>query len=159
MTGLVQPFISTVVGSLDSKGRVCIPAAYRHILAAQAPQGSPQGVYVCPSFSESALEAFGQTLLDSVAARLANQDPFFSPSHDDQATAIISRTQLLVADEQGRVRLPDQLIAHAKLKDRVAFVGKSAKFQIWDWDTYGLAEAEAVARMKARLEKAREAGQ
>ena len=154
MTGLIQPFISTVIGSLDSKGRVCIPATYRHILASQ----NTAGLYVCPSFSEPALEAFGQTLLESVSARLADQDPFFSPSHDDQATAIISRTQLLVADEQGRVRLPDALIAHAKLKDRVAFVGKSAKFQIWDWDTYGPVEAEAVARMKAKLERAREEG-
>ena len=152
MTGLIQPFISTVIGSLDSKGRVCIPAAYRHILASQ----NTAGLYVCPSFSEPALEAFGQTLLESVSARLADQDPFFSPSHDDQATAIISRTHLLVADDQGRVRLPDALIAHAKLKDRVAFVGKSAKFQIWDWDTYGPVEAEAVARMKAKLERARE---
>jgi MraZ protein len=152
MTGLVQPFISTVIGSLDSKGRVCIPAPYRHILASQ----NTAGIYVCPSFSEPALEAFGQTLLESVSARLATQDPFFSPHHDDQATAIIARTQLLVADEQGRVRLPDPLIAHAKLKDRVAFVGKSAKFQIWDWDTYGPVEAEAVARMKAKLERARE---
>ena len=39
MTGLVQPFISTVPGSLDSKGRVCIPATYRHILAAQIGDG------------------------------------------------------------------------------------------------------------------------
>jgi MraZ protein len=152
MTGLVQPFISTVIGSLDSKGRVCIPASHRHILAAQ----NTAGVYVCPSFSEPALEAFGQTLLEAVQARLAAQDPFFSPSHDDQATAIIARTHLLVADDQGRVRLPDALIAHAKLKDRVAFVGKSAKFQIWDWDTYGPVEAEAVARVKAKLERARE---
>jgi MraZ protein len=151
MAGLVQPFISTVIGSLDSKGRVCIPAAYRHILAAQ----NTAGVYVCPSFSEPALEAFGQSLLESVSARLAAQDPFFSPNHDDQATAIIARTHFLVADEQGRVRLPDVLIAHAKLKDRVAFVGKSAKFQIWDWDSYGPVEAEAVARMKAMLERAR----
>jgi MraZ protein len=152
MTGLVQPFISTVIGSLDSKGRVCIPASHRHILAAQ----NTAGVYVCPSFSEPALEAFGQTLLEAVQARLATQDPFFSPSHDDQATAIVARTHLLVADDQGRVRLPDALIAHAKLKDRVAFVGKSAKFQIWDWDTYGPVEAEAVARVKAKLERARE---
>ena len=152
MTGLVQPFISTVIGSLDSKGRVCIPASFRQILSAQ----NTAGVYVCPSFSESALEAFGQTLLESVAARLQDQDPFFSATHDDQATAIIARTQVLVADEQGRVRLPDAMIAHAHLKDRVAFVGKSAKFQIWDWDTYGPVEAEAVARMKAKLERARE---
>ena len=73
MTGLVQPFISTVMGSLDSKGRVCIPATYRHILAAQ----NTAGVYVCPSFIDPALEAFGQTLLDCVTARLADPGSVF----------------------------------------------------------------------------------
>src|SRR3984885_14486616 len=151
MTGLVQPFISTVMGSLDSKGRVCIPATYRHILAAQ----NTSGVYICPSFVDPALEAFGQSLLDGVSTRLAAQDPFFSTDFDDQATALIARTQLLVADDQGRVRLPDALIEHAGLKDRVAFVGLSQKFQIWDADTYAPIQAEALARMKARLERAR----
>ena len=155
MTGLVQPFISTVMGSLDSKGRVCIPAPYRHILAAQ----NTQGVYVCPSFAEAALDAFGQTVIDTVHARLSAQDPFFSPVHDDEAIAVISQTQLLVADEQGRVRLPDALIEHAKLKDKVAFVGLSQKFQIWDAETYAPIQAEALARMKARLERARAAAQ
>jgi len=74
MTGLVQPFISTVAGSLDSKGRVCIPATYRHLLSAQ----NTTGVYVCPSFIDPALDSFGQELLDRINARLANQDPFFS---------------------------------------------------------------------------------
>ena len=89
MTGSVQPFISTVPGSLDSKGRVCIPATYRHILSAQ----NTSGVYACPSFIDPALDAFGQTLLDTIAARLAAQDPFFSASFDDEATALIARTQ------------------------------------------------------------------
>jgi MraZ protein len=155
MTGLVQPFISTVMGSLDSKGRVCIPAPYRHILAAQ----NTQGVYVCPSFAEAALDAFGQTVIDTVHARLSAQDPFFSPVHDDEAIAVISQTQLLVADEQGRVRLPDALIEHARLKDKVSFVGLSQKFQIWDAETYAPIQAEALARMKARLERARAAAQ
>ena len=35
MTVTVQPFITTFAGSLDAKGRVCIPAAYRLILGAQ----------------------------------------------------------------------------------------------------------------------------
>lgn len=151
MTGLVQPFISTVSGSLDSKGRVCIPATYRHILAAQ----NTAGVYVCPSFVDPALEAFGQTLLDGMHARLATHDPFFSTAFDDQATALIARTQLLVADEQGRVRLPDAMIALAGLKDRVVFVGKAQKFQIWDADAYAPVEAEALARLKDKMLRAR----
>jgi MraZ protein len=151
MTGSIQPFMSTVMGSLDSKGRVCIPATYRHILAAQ----NTAGVYICPSFVDPALEAFGQSLLDNVHARLATHDPFFSTAFDDQATALIARTQLLVADEQGRVRLPDAMIAHAGLKDRVVFVGKAQKFQIWDADAYAPIEAEALARLKDKMLRAR----
>ena len=151
MTGLVQPFISTVPGSLDSKGRVCIPATYRHILAAQ----NTSGVYICPSFIDPALDAFGQSLLDSITARLASQDPFFSASFDDEATALIARTQNLPIDENGRVRIPDALIEHAGLKDKIVFVGKAQKFQIWDADAYAPIEADALARVKARMERAR----
>ena len=151
MTGLVQPFISTVPGSLDSKGRVCIPATYRHILAAQ----NTAGVYICPSFIAPALDAFGQSLLDSITARLASQDPFFSASFDDEATALIARTQNLPIDENGRVRIPDALIEHAGLKDKIVFVGKAQKFQIWDADAYAPIEADALARVKARMERAR----
>ena len=55
MTVPVQPFITTFAGSLDAKGRVCIPAAYRTILTGQ---GTP-GVYVTPSFIDAALDCFG----------------------------------------------------------------------------------------------------
>src|SRR6185503_10139592 len=89
MSGLVQPFLSTVPGSLDSKGRVCIPATHRHLLVAQ----NTTGVYVCPSFIDPALDAFGQDLLDRITARLAGQDAFFSASFDDEATALIARPQ------------------------------------------------------------------
>ena len=151
MTGLVQPFISTVPGSLDSKGRVCIPATYRHLLSAQ----NTQGVYICPSFIDPAIEAFGQAVLDGINQRLASQDPFFSASFDDEATALIARTQQLPVDENGRIRIPDALIEHAGLTDKIVFVGKAQKFQIWDADRYAPVEAEALARVKARMERAR----
>ena len=151
MTALVQPFISTVPGSLDGKGRVCIPATYRHLLSAQ----NTMGVYICPSFIDPAIEAFGQAVLDGINQRLAGQDPFFSASYDDEATALIARTQSLPIDENGRIRIPDALIEHAGLKDKIVFVGKAQKFQIWDLQAYAPVEAEALARVKARLERAR----
>jgi MraZ protein len=145
----IQPFMSTVTGSLDSKGRVCIPAPYRQILSAQ----NTAGVYVCPSFFEGALEGFGQSVLDALHVRLSSLDPFLSPAHDDAAYAIISRTQLLPSDEQGRVRLPDAMIAHAGLKDKIVFIGMSQKFQIWDAERFAPIDAERIARMKALRER------
>jgi MraZ protein len=104
---------------------------------------------MCPSFVEAALEGFGETLLQSVNERLATLDPFFSVDHDDKAHAILSSSQLLVLDEQGRVRLPDALIAHAGLKDRVTFVGMGQKFQIWEPETFAPVQAERLERARA----------
>jgi len=145
----IQPFMSTVMGTLDSKGRVCIPAPYRQILATQ----NTNGVYICPSFFEGALEGFGQSVLDALHARLSSLDPFLSVAHDDTAYAIISRSHLLPMDEPGRVRLPDAMIEHAGLKDKIVFVGMSQKFQIWDAECFAPIDAERIARMKAARER------
>ena len=67
----------------------------------------------------------------------------------------VDSTQALPIDENGRVRIPDAMIEHAGLKDRIVFVGKAQKFQIWDADRYAPIEAEALARVKAKMERAR----
>jgi MraZ protein len=145
MSGAYQPFISTVAGTLDGKGRVCVPATYRQILAAQ----NTLGVYVCPSFHEDALECFGDDVLQFFHKQQSELDPFFTVTHDDKSFAVLSNTQLLTADENGRVRLPDDFIAHASLKDRVSFVGLGRKFQIWDAERFSALRAEKLARARA----------
>lgn len=140
------PFISTMTGSLDAKGRVCIPAAFRDVLTAQ----NTAGVYVCPSFAEPALEAFGEEVLQDFHQRLAQEDPFFSQATDDKVFAVLSMSQLLTRDENGRVRLPDEFIEHAGLKDRVTFVGMGRKFQIWDSARFAPVQAERLKRALAQ---------
>ena len=138
-------FISTMTGSLDAKGRVCIPASVRQILTLQV----TNGVYLCPSFSDPALEGFGQVLMDRTTERLATLDPFLSSLHDDLASQIISETAQLPIDENGRVRLPDAMIAAAQLKERVLFVGMVQKFQIWDPDVYAPIKAKRLEGARA----------
>jgi len=145
MTDGIQPFISTMTGTLDAKGRVCIPATYRDILAAT----NTAGVYVCPSFSETALECFGADVLNEFHAKHASLDPFFSKEYDDKTFAVLSMTQLLSRDENGRVVLSAQLIAHAELKDRVTFVGMGRKFMIWDSEKFAAYQAERLKRALA----------
>ena len=145
MTAEVQPFISTVTGTLDGKGRVCIPAPFRDILAAQ----NTAGVYICPSFSEQALEGFGDAVLTRFHGRQAEKDPFFSPDFDDMAFAVLSMTQLLPRDVNGRVRLPDEFIAHAGLKEQVTFIGMGQKFQIWEPERFAAMRAERLKRALA----------
>jgi len=142
-----QPFVSTVINKLDSKGRVSIPAPFRQILAAQ----NTNGIYAFPSFVSPSLEAFGETLIAEFTARLNAMDPFFSEDHDAQAQAVLGASRLLSFDDEGRVRLPDDFLAHAGIKDRVTFVGMGRKFQIWDPENFAPIERERIAR--ARLSR------
>jgi len=143
---MAAPFISTMTGTLDAKGRVCIPAAFREVLSAQG----TAGVYICPSFAEGALEGFGDEVLQEFHQRQAAEDPFFSQVADDKAFAILSMSQLLPRDENGRVRLTDEMIAHAGLKDRVTFVGMGRKFQIWDSERFAPVLADRLKRALAQ---------
>jgi MraZ protein len=142
---IAASFISTIAGSLDAKGRVCIPAPFRHALSAQ----QTNGVYLCPSFSDPALEGFGQALMDKTTERLAALDPFLSSLHDDLASQIVAETTQLPIDENGRIRLPDALIAAAQIKERVLFVGMVQKFQIWDPDVYAPIKAKRLEGARA----------
>jgi MraZ protein len=154
MGTVIPPFISTTTGTLDGKGRVCIPSAYRQILAVQ----NMSAVYACPSFYEPALECFGEDVLQAFHQQLAAQDPFFAPEGDDKTFAIMSMSQSLSFDENGRVRLPDEFISHAGLKDKVTFVGMGRKFQIWEAERFTSVQAERLKRARAVRESSKTGG-
>jgi len=141
----VQPFVSTIINKLDAKSRVSVPAPFRQILAQQ----SLRGFYCFPSFVSPALEAFGEDLLADFQKRLGAVDPLFSEDYDAQAQAVVGETQLLNLDDEGRVRLPDEFLAHAQIKDRVLFVGMIQKFQIWDPERFEPIRLARIARARA----------
>lgn len=141
----VPPFVSTFTNKLDAKGRVSIPAPYRQILAQQE-MGQ---LYCIPSFVSPCLEAFGNSLLSQFTQRLGSYDPLFSENHDDQAQVVLAAAQPLNFDDEGRVRLPDELIAHAGITERVVFVGLGQKFQMWDPVRFEPVQHERIARARA----------
>lgn len=141
----MQPFVSTVVNKLDAKGRVSVPAPFRQILAQQ----NLKGFYCIPSFVAPALEAFGETLLAEFNQRLGAVDPLFSEDYDAQAQVVVGESLLLNFDDEGRVRIPDELVAHAGIGERVLFVGLGKKFQIWEPERFEPIRRERIARARA----------
>lgn len=138
-------FVSTFVNKLDAKGRVSIPAQYRQILAQQ----ELGALYCIPSFVSPSLEAFGNTLLSQFQQRLDKYDPLFSVNYDEEAQVVLAAAQSLNFDDEGRVRIPDDLIAHAGITERVAFVGLGQKFQMWDPVRFEPVQRERIERARA----------
>lgn len=128
--GVLQgaPFTGILSGSLDKKGRICIPAPFRHILASQ----SPNAVYVRKALLAPSLEAFGASVMQRFHEAQSESDPFFMGSHDTAAFALLALSHELGIDDTGRVRIPDEFIAHAGLTENVTFIGIGRRFEIWD---------------------------
>lgn len=140
-----QRFISTFAGTLDGKGRVCIPATWRQTLTS----GDATTVYVCASFESESLIGFGQEMMDAELKRLDEYDPVLSGLHDDLAATLVSGSMQLSVDGNGRVSLPAEMIEAAGLTDRVVFVGVGRKFEIWNPDVYAGVRAQRLANAKA----------
>jgi MraZ protein len=78
----------------------------------------------------AALEGFAPSMMDDIAQRL-DRFPMFSATQDDLAAVTLAEAVPLYFDGEGRIVLPQDLIAHAGLVDDAAFVGLGRKFQIW----------------------------
>ena len=48
------------------------------------------------------------------------------------ATSILSESENLQFDTEGRVSISQKLLSHSKIKDNILFVGLGKTFQIWE---------------------------
>ncbi|MGB8602203.1 MAG: hypothetical protein WCD42_08410, partial [Rhizomicrobium sp.] len=142
-----KQFTSTIPGTLDGKGRVCIPSVFRQALELQG----THGIYVCKPVIEPVIECFGQEFYDETQTRYAGVNPLFDADMNDDLEYFNAHTSSLIFDANGRVRLPDELIANAGLVDKVMFVGGGKTFKICTPEQFAAFDAERAARIRARM--------
>ena len=81
--------------------------------------------------------------------RIEALDPF-SEERDAFATAILGSAVQLAFDGEGRVVIPESLLAKAGVKEVGVFVGKGATFEIWSKEAFVAHEAAARELAKAK---------
>lgn len=119
-------FIGSYENKVDAKGRVSVPARFRIAIAGQ----TYQGIVVAPSFEIDVIDACDHNRIAQVAEAI--DDPgLYTDEQRLQAESILSRSTELPFDENGRVQLPQNFLAHAGIKGRALFVGIGPTFQIW----------------------------
>ncbi len=136
-------FLSTFTNKVDRKGRVSVPASFRTNLSGAGPNGA---FVLYPSPHYDALEGCTVEHMQELAARLATLEQF-SPEHDELSTLFADSHQLSL-DSEGRVGLPEDLLAYAKISENVAFVGSGGTFQLWEPEAYAAHKAAMRERMK-----------
>ena len=135
-------FLSSFENKIDKKGRVSVPATFRSYLNSIG----YNGFVTYPSFNHPALEAVSQDRIEKLSNTIDSLNPF-EEKRDYFATSVLSESENLQFDTEGRISLSEKLLNHAKIKNNVLFVGLGKTFQIWE--PIGFDKYKAFARKKA----------
>ena len=135
-------FLSSFENKLDKKGRVSVPSTFRSNLNSMG----YNGFITYPSFNHSALEACSQDRIEKLSKTIDSLNPF-DEKRDYFATSILSESVNVQFDTEGRISLSDKLLNHAKIKNRILFVGLGYTFQIWEPTLFE--KFKSLARKKA----------
>ena len=135
-------FLSSYENKIDKKGRVSVPATFRSYLNSMG----YNGFVSYPSFNHSALEACSPVRIEKLSNTIDSLNPF-EEKRDFFATSILSESENLQFDTEGRISLSERLLNHAKIKNNVLFVGLGKTFQIWE--PINFEKFKVVARKKA----------
>jgi len=130
-------FVGSYENKVDAKGRVSVPARFRDEIREQ----SYQGIVVSPSSDPGAIDACDYLRLTDVSAALDDPD-LYTPEERLRAERTIARSTLLPFDENGRVQLPQALIAQAGIEGVALFTGIGPTFQIWHPERRAAFEAQ-----------------
>ena len=124
-----------------------MPASFRSYLSNTGYNG-----FVCyPSFNNSSIEGCTQNRIEKISNSIDSLNPF-EEKRDIFATSVLSESENLQFDSEGRISLSEKLINHAKIKSTMLFVGQGKTFQIWEPKLFE--KFKVQARKKANLNRA-----
>ncbi|MFO7870414.1 MAG: hypothetical protein R6V03_03165 [Kiritimatiellia bacterium] len=118
-------FVSNFAHSLDPKKRLTIPSAWR------AQVGTPKSLYVLPDVHHKCLVVFpaGEMTRRLEAMR---QHSMADRKARHFARVLGSQSDLVSWDNQGRIRIKDELLRLADVTETAALVGAFDRFEIWN---------------------------
>ena len=102
-------FLSSYENKIDKKGRVSVPATFRSHLSSMG----YNGFITYPSFNHFASEACSQDRIEKLSTTIDSLNPF-EEKRDYFATSILSESENLQFDTEGRVFFFEKIIEPCK---------------------------------------------
>lgn len=144
MSQRTNTFRGRYTHTIDSKGRVSIPAKFREVL-----NGRGQVTFMITNELDPCLVAYPLEEWYELERRLQSL-PNFVPEAVQFRRFFLSGAQECTLDRQGRILIPSSLREHAQLEREALFVGLIEKFEIWSPKLWR-PKPENVERMRAVL--------
>jgi MraZ protein len=125
LEGLLQGvFVDNYEHALDSKHRLTVPSSWRDAV------GGTNQLIVLPGIGSRCLYVYTAKELSKRLEKLKDLSVA-----DEQAQHLIrqiaSRAEAVSWDSQGRVRIKDELLAHAGITRNVVLSGAFDRFELW----------------------------
>ena len=135
--------------AIDEKGRLTIPAKFRNFLK----ESGIEALVVTRGY-EKCLFVFLPSQWQEYERGLKS----FSPHKANSRTVsrlFYSGANSCPCDRQGRINIPENLLAYAGITKEVTIVGTSDRFEIWDaasWNKYREKHEKVFEEMAEKLE-------
>ena len=137
-------FLGTHNPKLDDKGRVILPARFRHELA--------EGLVVTRG-QENCLYVFSAAEFEELHERI-RQAPVTSKAARDFLRVFLSGASAETPDSQNRITLPVNLRSYAGLDRDLTVIGAGNRVEIWDtaaWNTYLAAHEQSFSETEEEV--------
>ncbi|OGM83516.1 hypothetical protein A2434_01305 [Candidatus Woesebacteria bacterium RIFOXYC1_FULL_41_14] len=143
-------FLGTYLASVTSGKRISVPSIFRENLGKEL---------VLSQWYEECLVLVSKSSLNSLLGRITgSQETIIEPIRKTEHFIYASSYEV-VPDEQGRIVIPDRLLAYANLKDQVYFLGVGDRVEIWNkeiWEAREKEVAEGAAKYIEELARRNE---
>ncbi|MEP6776344.1 MAG: division/cell wall cluster transcriptional repressor MraZ [Chloroflexota bacterium] len=137
-------FLGRFEHSVDTKGRVAVPARFRDRLS---------GELILTRGNDGCLYLFTEESWEPLAAKL-NALPTGDEDARNLRRAVFSSAEPVELDKQGRVIIPDHLRQYAGITGDVSIIGLGEYIEIWDtlaWQKLDEEIAEKVDVISSHL--------
>lgn len=128
-------FIGSMESSLDAKGRVFLPAAFRKTMLASQYSGE-LNIVICRDFYQPCLTIYPFTAWTDMRNELLGK---LNPHNDNDRTllrSIDSNAEQISVDGMGRILISKRLLNSVGLSGKVRFIGRDTTIEVWSNDAF-----------------------
>lgn len=133
--------------SVDSKGRIAIPAKMRNALNPAA-----KNTFTITRGTDRCIWIYALDYWEEMEAQYARLNTFRSEERDFLRLTMMWAEEV-VLDGQGRIGIPRPLMEHAGVTERALIIGVLNRIEIWNPDVFSTRLASAAADYETLAER------